>query len=1221
MATVDSLEIELKSNAKDVASGFNTLSKSIDKLSSGTKSLNSNLQSIANSFKNFAKELNTIDTKGLDKVNHLMDNISKTASKSAVNVSKVSKNINSSFDSSKIEKSKKSVDEFMASIKGLGQNQKFFGSGKQLEQEIESTRNKIEKVKVALEAYNQEGKSVETKGWRTAQRQLEQYSNYLDNLVKKQQDLALAKPTNFKFDEKAIAKSESNIYKLLLSDADYNKMREEILAKGTVEIPVAPKFEEGTASFGAVDTSKLDGMQQKMSQISDKAEEISKRTKLMFEPSTLGQGQKYTEEYKVLEKEIQKTEKELERYLNTQERMESLGVNKEGQRYKNVAMNIEQADAKLQLLYADMKALQADGKDIINPNQFDKMSEGASNAQNIMLSLSKALRAGGFGSAASSFQKLGADVGSLSGGMSQLGASAEGASGAMAGLQTAIPVIGIILALVTVAIKLFTSLAKAVINACKKIASAIKGVITKVKDLISNILSIGSSSYQAKTMVGKFIKRMVNMFKSRVLRMAITKAIQYMKDGFKSLDAYSNNIGSQFHNNVVMIITDFKWLGRTIAAAFEPLANVAFPLLDTLINKLVTVINYINQFFSALTGSQTWTKAVKTASDYAGATSGAAKSQKDLNKQIREWDKLNVITDPNKNNGGGGGGASGASGDGFVTEEVDNKIKNLAKKIKESWDTDADFTWLGTDIGNKVKETLDKIPWEEKIQPAAAKFGKALATTINGFVSVPGLADKIGHTIAEAINTMIITFDSFVTWIKGDKIGTFIGTLVGTALDDIEWDKYIHGMGKLGEELAKGINALVKTDVLSKISKAFANVLKGAIEGAYKFVTNLDFKELGKKVGKAITDFFKEMNEKGDDGKTGWEKLGLTVKGIVDGIQDFFKNLKDNVDMGEIKQGVSDFLSSAFDPEEMKGKLKEKFKEAITKSLTLDNIFGGSGEVTAGFNLGKKLGEKAQEGWNEFFKETKLKIEAKIPDIKAKIEEKWNEFTTWWADKKADFKMNLPAWDGDKGLKSKFESLVSKIKSILKATFSISAPTWDKIKSGFESLQSKIKQLLTLNFSIKVDAKAQKITTTVTGGAVSNAASKAVTTVKKATKKTKKKANGGIYAHGSWKNIPKYAEGGFPTHGSAFIAGEHGAELVGHINGHTEVLNQSQLANVMASSMSSANAEQNAILKQQNQLLLQILQKETGISYKDVFNAARKGNNEYKMINGVSAYI
>lgn len=1183
MATVDSLEIELKSNAKDVASGFNTLSKSIDKLSGGTKSLNSNLQSIANSFKNFAKELNTIDTKGLDKVNHLMDNISKSASKGMGDISKLSNNINKNFDSNKIDKSKKSVDEFMASIKGLGKNQKFFGSGTQLDQEIASTKNKIEKVRVALEAYNQEGKSVETKGWRTAQRQLEQYSNYLDNLIAKQRSMQNV-PTGFEFDKKAIAKSESNIYKLLLSDAEYNKMREEILAKGTVKIPVEPELKEGIASFGAVDTSKLDGVNQKMSQIGDKAKEINTKTRLMFDPTVLGRGQKYTEEYKALEKEIQKTEKEFERYLNTQERMESLGVNQEGQRYKNVAMNIEQADAKLQLLYADMKNLQSTGKDIIDPNQFDKVSDGASKAQGVMLSLSKALRAGGFGSAASTVQKLGADVGSLSGGMSQLGATAEGASGAMAGMSAAIPIIGLILAAVTLLIKAFTSLAKAVVNVMKKIGSAIKGTVVKIKELISNILSIGTSGHQAHTVLGKFINKIVGLFKSRVLRQAITQAIQYIKDGFKALDAYSQSIGTPFHNNVVMIISDLKWLGKTIAAAFEPIINVAAPILDFLIDKLVTVINYINQFISALTGSSTWTKATKGASGYEEATGGAAKAQKDLNKQIREWDKLNVITDPNKNKGGGGSGGASGDGGGFTTEEVSNNIKNLAKKFKETWENGADFTWLGTDLGNKLAEALDKIPWD-KIKTAASKVGTMLATTINGFVEVPGLPEKLGHAIAEGINTLLSGFEGFVGNIHGDSIGTFIGNLVKTALADIEWDKYITSMGKLGEQLAKTINALANTDVLSEISKSFAKVLKGAIEGAYKFVTTIDFKNLGKKIGTSISDFFKEMNEVDESGLTGFQKLGQTISGLATGIMNMLSSALDSINWNDVGKSVIDFLTSIdwITLFTSAVELKSKINGAIAQLLML--AIKGIGAINIDIAI----------------------------DIVSKAQEAWTKFTTWWADKKANLKINLPSWDED--IKPKIEKVVSKATALLKATFSISAPTWNKIKSGFESLQSKIKQLLTLNFSIKVDAKTQKITTSVTGGAVSNAVKKAVSATKK-----KKKANGGIYAHGTWKNIPKYAEGGFPTHGSAFIAGESGAELVGHINGHTEVLNQSQIAKVMASSMSTANAEQNAILKQQNELLLQILQKETGISYKDVFKATQQGAKEYKTINGVPAF-
>lgn len=60
---------------------------------------------------------------------------------------------------------------------------------------------------------------------------------------------------------------------------------------------------------------------------------------------------------------------------------------------------------------------------------------------------------------------------------------------------------------------------------------------------------------------------------------------------------------------------------------------------------------------------------------------------------------------------------------------------------------------------------------------------------------------------------------------------------------------------------------------------------------------------------------------------------------------------------------------------------------------------------------------------------------------------------------------------------------------------------------------------------------------------------------------------GGSFYNGSWHNIPQYASGGLPNHGSMFIAGEAGAELVGHIGGHTEVLNQSQMASALAEGM------------------------------------------------------
>ena len=64
-------------------------------------------------------------------------------------------------------------------------------------------------------------------------------------------------------------------------------------------------------------------------------------------------------------------------------------------------------------------------------------------------------------------------------------------------------------------------------------------------------------------------------------------------------------------------------------------------------------------------------------------------------------------------------------------------------------------------------------------------------------------------------------------------------------------------------------------------------------------------------------------------------------------------------------------------------------------------------------------------------------------------------------------------------------------------------------------------------------------------------------------------AEGGIITP---KNVPKYA-GGASLHGSMFLAGENGAEMVGHVNGTTEVLNRFQMGQIMHSSIIAGMAQ------------------------------------------------
>lgn len=75
----------------------------------------------------------------------------------------------------------------------------------------------------------------------------------------------------------------------------------------------------------------------------------------------------------------------------------------------------------------------------------------------------------------------------------------------------------------------------------------------------------------------------------------------------------------------------------------------------------------------------------------------------------------------------------------------------------------------------------------------------------------------------------------------------------------------------------------------------------------------------------------------------------------------------------------------------------------------------------------------------------------------------------------------------------------------------------------------------------------------------------------------------------------QYASGGFPQVGEAFIAREAGPELVGTIGRRTAVANNDQIVEGIASGVSVANSESNALLREQNSLLRAMLEKESGV--------------------------
>ena len=107
--------------------------------------------------------------------------------------------------------------------------------------------------------------------------------------------------------------------------------------------------------------------------------------------------------------------------------------------------------------------------------------------------------------------------------------------------------------------------------------------------------------------------------------------------------------------------------------------------------------------------------------------------------------------------------------------------------------------------------------------------------------------------------------------------------------------------------------------------------------------------------------------------------------------------------------------------------------------------------------------------------------------------------------------------------------------------------------------------------------------------------------------------------------IPTFSTGGFPEDG-LFMANH--SELVGQFsNGKTAVANNKQITEGISDAVYRGNQENNmlmrqeiAILQKQNELLAQILEKETGISSKELFSSVKNSAKEYTARTGRPAF-
>ena len=226
------------------------------------------------------------------------------------------------------------------------------------------------------------------------------------------------------------------------------------------------------------------------------------------------------------------------------------------------------------------------------------------------------------------------------------------------------------------------------------------------------------------------------------------------------------------------------------STAAAPLLQALLPALTAIANAAATAFYYIAQLVSFLTGKSIG--ASKSAAKAMGKYAKAAKSAGSAaDGALAKFDELDVL---DKNSGGGAGA---------ITPNYDFNTDNpfldeILQAIK-----DGDWYGVGQLIGEKLRDSLNAIPWPD-IQDKARAWATNIANCINGFIEVPGLWEAIGHTVAQGLNTALIFADTLMQGIHWDSLGAGLARGITTAVAELDWPL-------LGRVLTDGMRAAILT--------------------------------------------------------------------------------------------------------------------------------------------------------------------------------------------------------------------------------------------------------------------------------------------------------------------------------------------------------------------------------------------------------------------------
>ena len=636
-----------------------------------------------------------------------------------------------------------------------------------------------------------------------------------------------------------------------------------------------------------------------------------------------------------------------------------------------------------------------------------------------------------------------------------------------------------------------------------------------------------------------------------------------------------SNMIRQFTNNV-------KEAGMVLGQLFIPVLQKVLPVINGVViaikRLLVSVANLLGIKIDFSSFGQGVSGYNENLEDTADALDKVGASAKNAKSGVREFDKLKVISIPKSSGSGSGAGGAGID----LTKEIMDATAEYEKVWQEAFDKMQNAAMEWADKIEKLLEPVKKL-FKDLFNGDFFEAGQDLSGIVTGIFN--WMSDAIASVDWYQIGQNIGQFLAGIDWTAVfTSAGNFIETAIDAAID--LW-KGSFDAAPIETTILTAIGLLKFTGVgdiiWGKISDKLSAKVLGSSIGivptiAIAAVTwEIGF-NVGKSLGKALfpedAEYYDNFTWFGENGffYTLKNTDFATLKTAWD---DLYKDITDN-DLYRFLTGTM-LLPKHSTLDDFGDKIDWLIDKIKNTKVDMSDTFGLSSAL---INIAPLVGNWFNENVSPWF--TKEKWQGMGQTIESSLSEKWTSFTTWWNQtgfsnwwKKISEQFGPTKWN------KLLENIPTAFRTAFKTAANVAIAPLNLVISGIETMINNAIDLI--NGLISAVRLIPKI-----GDAVPN-----------------------NIQHISVGRIPTFETGGYvPSRYTMFMAGENGVpEIAGTVGGKTAVAGGVEITGIKDAINSTAQQEI-ALLKQNNQLLQGILEKEFGITTDQIGIAARQYGQE-----------